>query len=317
MRRPYIIAIVLLTSCELIVDVEVPFEQKRITVNSIFSADSLWSATISLNRHILDDSPFEKLSNATCILYQNDIAIDTLKHLNDGFYQSSERKPVAGNWYELRVVSKNHEPVKAKSYIPDAAPILGLEVSTGTTVEGMPETTYRVRFKDDPNQINFYQIVMEVEDEYIDFQTGLIVTSRRRVSIESHDPIISSENENSYDGILLKDVFFNGKETEISFKTMSYTNSTATFIMLRTLSADFYNYKKTVDLQGITSGDPFAQPVNAHNNVENGLGIFAGFSTSTYELRSPVPKPVILSISTLTGKPGDRIVLTHIAAFWW
>jgi hypothetical protein len=44
----------------------------------------------------------------------------------------------------------------------------------------------------------------------------------------------------------------------------------------------------------MTSGDPLAQPVNAYNNIQNGFGIFAGYSASVY--RRTKPKPVILSI---------------------
>jgi hypothetical protein len=299
----------LVFGCELIVDIDVPFERPQLTLNSIFHDDSLWTAHISLNRHILNDTPFQKVDNALVVLYQNNLPIDTLTGNRNGKYQSSAGKPIAGNTYEIRATADNFGTVTARSYIPLPAPITNVEIAKSSSVDGVPENTVRLKFEDDPAAQNYYQIILETEDETVDFQTGLIRLFRRRVGIVSADPASQDENPNSWEGIIFKDIFFNGKETDISFKTLGYFQNAGSFIItLRTLGEDCYKYKTTAQLQHSTSGDPFAQPVNVYNNVENGFGIFAGFSQSVYAVSNP--RPIINSITPLRGKPGDHIIIT-------
>jgi hypothetical protein len=54
---------------------------------------------------------------------------------------------------------------------------------------------------------------------------------------------------------------------------------------LRSLSSAYYNYRVTYNLQQETKGDPFAQPVQVFNNIQNGYGIFAAFSQSHRQVR--------------------------------
>ena len=81
-------------------------------------------------------------------------------------------------------------------------------------------------------------------------------------------------------------------------------------VTVRTVSKDYYLYKTTGDLQDETSGSPFAQPVNAYQNVVNGFGIFAGYSESGYAISGFEERPDIYSITPTKGKPGDRVVIT-------
>jgi hypothetical protein len=300
----------LLFGCELIVDIDVPFEHAQLTVNALFPNDSLWTAAVSLNRHVLNDSPFQKVENALVVLYQNNSPIDTLVHKKDGVYRSDTGKPVAGIQYEIRVSAEKYESVAAHSYIPVSVPITSVETSPGRTTDGRSVTTFHLKFKDDPAVQNYYQIIMDVASEYIDQKTGLIHTSRNHTGIESSDPTLQSENMDWYDGIFLKDILFNGKEVEVSFNNANggYENSGWTIITLYTVSEDYYKYKTTAQLQHNTSGDPFAQPVNVFNNIEHGFGIFAGYSQSVYS--STGPKPEITSISPMKGEPGDHFIIT-------
>ena len=54
------------------------------------------------------------------------------------------------------------------------------------------------------------------------------------------------------------------------------------FVYLISASEDYFRYKRTYSLQEESSGDPFAQPVNVYNNIENGFGIVAGYSEDVF-----------------------------------
>ncbi len=51
--------------------------------------------------------------------------------------------------------------------------------------------------------------------------------------------------------------------------------------MLRTLSSDQYHYLRTLQLQEFNEGDSFSEVVPVYNNIENGFGIFAGYSSDS------------------------------------
>ncbi|MEO1434434.1 MAG: DUF4249 family protein, partial [Bacteroidota bacterium] len=48
-------------------------------------------------------------------------------------------------------------------------------------------------------------------------------------------------------------------------------------IEVRSVSEAYYRYQRTLVLFDFNRGDPFAEPVTIFNNVEAGLGNFAGY----------------------------------------
>ncbi len=301
-----ILFLIALFGCELIVDVDVPFDHPQLTVNSFFNPDSLWYAHLSLNRHILDDSSLGKVENGLVIILNEGREIDTLIHRGNGLFSSDTGKPQVGTNYEIRATAPDHEMVMGRSIIPTPAPIVRAEITrTDPDPDDGNNAKLKITFQDNGAEINYYQILVEDEHEYYDFVMGKIHTNRYRIHMESEDPAIQDEQFNWSEGILLKDVLFNGKEIEFSFN-MYLNDFSSANVFLRTVSEDYYNYKATFLLQDETSGDPFAQPVNVHNNIENGFGIFAGFSESRF-VYGATPRPIISGIIPGKGKRGDHL----------
>jgi hypothetical protein len=56
------------------------------------------------------------------------------------------------------------------------------------------------------------------------------------------------------------------------------------FALLRTTTEEYYNYHYTRDLQASVESNPFAQPVQVFDNIEGGLGVFAGYSQTEKEV---------------------------------
>ena len=48
--------------------------------------------------------------------------------------------------------------------------------------------------------------------------------------------------------------------------------------ILRNTTEEYYDYNYTRDLQISVENNPFAQPVQVFDNIEGGLGVFAGYS---------------------------------------
>jgi hypothetical protein len=170
-------------------------------------------------------------------------------------------------------------------------------------------TLLTIKFKDEVSEKNFYELSMRTVSqglEYPDFDK--VVTNFGYAGIEGYDASLEGELIRDDIGVLLKDVRFNGKETEMTFKAFTFFGYGRTQIVLRSVSEEYFNYKATKGLQNNTSGDPFAQPVNVFNNINNGFGIFAGYSQSVFSMGGP--EPVVNSITPMQGKPGDHIIIS-------
>jgi hypothetical protein len=303
-----VLSILLLSACELIVDIDVPFENPHLTVNSFFTPDSVWSATVALNRHILSDTMLQRIDNALLIVLDGDTPIDTLEHKKNGNYRSDTGKPVAGKQYFIRCEAQGYAAVTGRSAIPEPAILTHVIIQTTSTNFGNT-SLIRIKFPDDPLVKNYYQLFVQAEYESIDRETGEKTFYYNDVSLESADPDIYSQSIRIHNSFLIKDVLFNGKEAELVYKSeYGLYGNAGIRVLLRTVSEDFYKYKSTALVQEETSDNPFAQPVNVYKNIENGFGIFAGYSTSVYQERNP--GPIIHEISPIKGKPGDTILIT-------
>ncbi len=309
MRKLSVLWILLLFGCELVVDVDVPFEGSRLTLNSFFSPDSAWSATVHLNRYILDEQPFQPVTNANVLVYSGDVLVSTLTHRGDGVYTSDTEMPIVGKEYRIEASAPGLPAVTATSSAPRRTEILSVDMKeTNHGMNGI-ETSIKLRFKDDAAQKDYYRVQLETIYESYNIFTGSVETHSLWMYIENNDPQNESQDGTDDGSVIVSDVLFNGDEVELSLSAEGSVGSAAIVrVTLSSLSEDYYRYELSSQLQDNVSGDPFAQPANVFNNIENGFGIFAGFNTSTYEYGSP--KPLITGISPLSGQPGDRVVIT-------
>jgi hypothetical protein len=311
MRRKFLfLLLILATSCELIVDVDVPFDE-RITANSLFTPENVFSATLHRNRFILDENDFTEVHSALVILYdENQTAIDTLKETTiDGRSKyTSDQKPIAGRKYTFKASAPNYTKVEAVSYAPANVPILEASMTEIQKNGWEIEKIFKIKFNDDPLNTDYYEILILAEFEGPNAGQHY----RERIQLQSTNPAVHNgeveTDENDYrSGFVFNDALL-AETNELEFKSSHYLqNAIRLIVCLRTLSEDAYKYESTSQLQHETSDNPFAQPAGVYSNIENGFGIFAGYGESKYVIQPPVP--VITSIEPSQGRPGDHIVI--------
>lgn len=272
-----------LCGCELVVDVDIPIEKNTLVLNSLFNPDSTWKARVSLSRHILDEAPYSYVDNALIVVFEDETPIDTLQFDSLGYYRSINGRPQAGKNYSMRAVTADHGNAFASSWCPK--PILAEFSPIQSTIgeSGIPEYAFTISFHDLAGQ-DFYQVMAISEYRYTNPHTGQGFVNRSNVHIWSDDEGIDDDEIANIEGFFFPDVLFDGKDFSVNVKmqpNMWGGNAKAKYyIYFRAVSKDYYKYKVTSLLQNYTSGDPFAQPVNVYNNIENGFGIFAGFTQS-------------------------------------
>lgn len=280
-------------SCTLVVDVDVPIQEPRLTVNSLFTPDSVWSVALTNSRNILDDDPFmPRTVSEVVILDESENIVSTLQQSGFGAYRSIE-KPEEGKIYSIRINSTNQNSVTAKGAIPKSVSILS--VKTDTIISELDYGSFQtiateVRFKDPANEINYYRVNLYVKSvyEYIRYDTQETVRDTTTLFIglyEDSPELLERELFNS----IISDTKFNGREVTLRFKPYfsfgaGYTILEAA-IVIHNLSEEYFKYMTTLELQQSTDRDPFAQPVKVFNNINNGFGIFAGYSSSYYPIK--------------------------------
>jgi hypothetical protein len=275
-----LLLIIIIVSCEVVVDVNIPLEAPKLTVNSFFTADSVWSADITLSRFILDDQPFEVVPDAEIIIYHNNVAVDTLQNHLSGRY-IGKKKPETGKSYEIRVNHQRHGAVHAVSYAP--VPVIpdSIHANPKFEVESNETNTFTLYFNDPPAE-NFYQIQLWQQSYYLRYPERDTVYIFHTSHFTINDPVVSRYHGNV--GALFDDTLFNGRKKSIELKTNTarFHPTTGYIVYFRTVTKEFYEYMVRTSLQDVTSGDPLAQPVQVFSNIENGFGIFAGYNQAVY-----------------------------------
>jgi hypothetical protein len=312
-KKSFLFLLIFVTACDLIVDVDVPFGREQLVLTSFFNPDSLWSVTISINRHILDSdiSSFKRVTDATIEIRDETSIITTLQHKENGKYISASEKPIVGKQYTIHVNSPEYGMVQAISYSPIATLIKS--VDRETIINGNNQSIlFRLKMQDNEETEDFYHIKLEEIHEHYHVETGEIRTSITPVLIQSNNPELNDPFISADKGLLVKDILFNGQETEIKFRVgPSGDYKSGVRITLKSLSKDYYNYLATRQLQIQNNTNPLAQPINVYNNVVNGFGIFGGLSTSVFS-EYEAKDPVVTSFEPTSAKPGDLITIRGI-----
>ena len=234
-------------------------------------------------------------------------------------YYFSPFVPAAGKHYTLRVAKSGYESVEAKAYIPLPVPIqeitLDTSVSTYSYYNGDSLITYsnvnideiQLTFTDPADEQNYYELqvqqyaiyynylvdeqgnyAVDEQGNYIPVDTTQLLSI---INLTSDDPLlIEDEGFFGEDGITYSNVFMftddllNGKNHTLRFKPLNNAINSGeeglnVVVILRTINENWYQYLISNELQYENEGDPFAEPAQVYNNIENGFGIFAGYSS--------------------------------------
>lgn len=294
MRRLVTAISILFTSCEVIVDVDIPLKQPSITVNSTINPDSTFFIQLTPSQHVLSNDQFLPINGATVNVYDEAGLIETLLQNNAGFYEGTLH-PVPGNSYRIEVSHEDFVTVTST----DEVPLNSLSISSisykNVIVEEFnnEEYTFTVEIEE-PKGPNYYEIGLYGPALVYGFdeETGVQVvvdTILQAYYSFSDDPIL---NRNfSYDGHFMH---FSNEIVDgtfsLTFNSYIYSffnqnvSEVEVIVAIREISPALFRHRQSSNLQWSTNGDPFAEPAPVFSNIENGFGIFGGYHQKTAEL---------------------------------
>lgn len=305
-----------LFACEKEVQIDIDPIDTRLVVLSNFSngsnilgEDSLFRVTISHTRDALSNGDTLPLvADAVVDLYEGEnnfierlsLYQPTQAEDNKGinpYYRTSSYKPQLGRSYTLRVAAPNIREIRAKGSIPqeqidyDASIIIEKEVYTGNGYKSV-DYTIDLSLQDLPDVENYYHVNLfqvinsfRVNELTGDTMRTPFIYGPLTFDIKDNNQEVLPYIENK--GVLIEDSNFDGINKLFSFKGNFRYNPNSQepndfIIEVRNASRDYYLYHSSLTRQ-VRVGEGFdaiSGAVVLYNNIEDGFGNFAGYSSS-------------------------------------
>jgi len=299
-RITYIIIAVLplIMSCEKIIDIDIPEAERKIVLNGLINPDSLVEVNISRSMSILEENKFIFLENANVRLFENDIEKGGLQYMGSGNYKLLDFYPSSGSNYRLEVESSGLKSVSALTGLPDPIPIS--EIDTVSVADDWGGSSLRLSFSlNDPPTEDFYAVSLYATHKVFDYETFELLDSLTTYRLYFElltigqggvQDMLIEENATIYfnEKVFIADHLFNGKVFDLDLSIGKYFFNEADTIWIDVnvehVSKPYYLYAASCNKYERTHGNPFSEPVSVYTNVENGLGIFTGYSTASRQI---------------------------------
>lgn len=293
-------------SCEKIIEPkDLPEQDPRIVVNCLLNSDQNISADVSASKSIISGKDYKLLNNAVCEVYEDGAYIQNLVFTSNGHYFGS-LIPKANKKYTLKVAASGYESATATTTMPDNTVIKPVErvdtvnfkyrldrIGQSGDFYITGETKYKFRIVDDATLENFYSIVPSVflldslnqPINYSITPTVLYYNGSNGLGggPEYHDSSLDLEDKKIVNGNEIQGTI--GIQFHLNQGSGSSLKPPIKRIVIyfefQSVNEDYYKYKKTLLNQANMGISLFAEPVQVYNNIEQGMGILGGLSSTT------------------------------------
>lgn len=294
----FIFLFVIFFGCRKLVTDELPSIPSKPVINSVFKINEPIIIHLSLSSGF-NNEEFELIENAKLYLEENSALKDTLIYKGEGIYVSTIKASQQSR-YNLKLHYDNKD-INAQSSLPVKQEIIKYEHfnNAGKDEEGISYPAIKLKFTNNPEQILYYEIVLKLL-----LDNSQVIWNEETKSWEDIPlkRILIPELINITDPAILSNglpipVFSNELikgdtyTITINYKTGSYTtdatgNHTDLYpliVELRSISYEYFKFVNQLYLyeQGrypYVFGDVL-RIFPLYSNVENGYGIFAGYSS--------------------------------------
>ena len=298
--------LILLISCELVVDIDVPAQPDLLVVNCIFDAQGRWKAHVSQSKSVDEFAFYPYFDDAIILVTRPDgssfyIEGDSVPPMNSETvynYRFLDSEPIVFDQsYKIKVIKDGFPEAISETIVPKPIKIGSYEMDTtsqirpkgGNQLIGYEATQNDlvVRFTDLPGE-DYYALRLKVFRVY-EYQNNDSIwqeTVMTYEGLESNNAILEDYMQYS-DELLFSDKTFTNQEFEIKAKYSKYAleNAASLTLELCTVPEAYYFYRHKQKQQNWVEGDPFAEPVRVKGNIVNGYGIFTGFSSDTVHIK--------------------------------
>lgn len=269
-------------SCETFIDMEIPNEGRKITINSIINDQDIPVVYLHRSRFILDATyEFEPIIQATVKLFKEGELVATLQEKELGVYIAPGYVPEKGFQYTVEV-TKAGETASAQTIIPNSVGCQLVDTIrvTNANMENIQEyLRFNLSVTDPGDQENYYMVTFY--SSFYDYP----------ISFHNSQQIVENGNDQFLNYAVFSDKLINGTTKKLAFD-IEINNFTEEInpvrIQFNSISKDMYLYYLRLSSYWEAQNSFLAEPVMIYTNINNGLGIFGGFSN--YSIHFDVPK---------------------------
>jgi hypothetical protein len=251
------------------------------------SGDSIANTVLDLSRGILDeDNP--TFGNKTVELYRNDVLLaasdpnsTAIRFFNLILTEPINTEPAT---YRLVGMIDGFPEVEATQEMP-AQPdftLISYEPEGAIDIDGFRTDEIVIDLMDDPDTEDYYgfRVTNTPQDEIFcrfdpNTQMERCDTFRNdfinNYFLQSPDPLL---NEAIGYGLVMTDQSFNGNTYRVRIQADNYNQDSLPTLEVFRLTEDAYRYAVSRLAYENSIDNPFAEPVNVHNNMANGYGYF-------------------------------------------
>lgn len=273
---------------------------KAPVINCFFNPDENMRVNLSETYNAIGDDTISYIYNANLALYNNDNNL--LKQLipekvtedgagSKGYYYSDTLCIQAKKKYTLIYKQADGTIVKGSDEVPASVAIKEIK-DTAVTFDNNKNKCRLVctlTFNDPQDEINYYAVAVNIRamNELFPYQ-----------QFTCNSPLIEAVISNN--NLPCYQMIFSDKKMKASQNTIQldinnyitgYSESVPiTFeIMLFSISKNYYTYALSFYKQILANKDFYSEPSSVYSNIENGYGIFAGYSKSVKTVKVTIP----------------------------
>lgn len=279
------------SACSTPFEVELPEEEPRLVIESLFAADSVLTLDVARSEPVQRPSPggLPSVTNATVLVYEDGVFVGEAPYVETRAHYVSEVRPRAGRTYRVRVEAPGFPPAEAEETVPTPRPF-AVAVERGSERTGFEDRIddVAVRFED-PAGPDYYALYGLSERRFPERPDA---TQYFPLAFRSADPaladgdleaLLGETDSPFYLRAFFSDRPFDGAWVAIEIRVRRLKDEpesrteTLDRLRLATVSETYYRYQRALT-RG--QGNPFGEPVRIPSNVEGGYGIFAAFAAS-------------------------------------
>ncbi len=262
----------IISSCRKIVQDEFNNFDNKITVNSILIENEFAQLHVSLTDE-LNEFQLKNIRNAGIEMYNQDSMLISFIYTEKGIYES-EYIVKENDFFKLKVFTDN-DCVTAECVIPKRTDFSDFYVTENAWVDDEGRLQPEVHFTIPNNKL---------EQQY--FEAYLIVYNKNADFIEEEYPILYFDNIEENDETILK-------SAKIQMMSYSYPPEKYKYqLILKSVNQNYYKYVKSLDDYNLSRYPDFSNsaivPLNLYTNIENGYGIFCGYSQTISDTIEPI-----------------------------
>jgi hypothetical protein len=267
----------------------------KVVVNAAFTEGKPWKVSLSFSRDILDNqSRIKPITNAEVYVIRkvNGLQIP-LRHEGDGLYTSYVYMPELDRTYELVVNVPGYPTVRARSSSPTRSEVVNVFKEEVNLPEGV-KTVVNFEIRDNTRNFYVWNLVTSTSSNPLDtIYTGdagkLVGSIKKHASLQTvlNSSVLLSNEAEAQGGYFSTTTVDDTQSSNTENQGGSSSVDNKKYLRVMTLSPDLYSYYKSVER--FLRNEPVqssAAPVHqVFSNVQNGLGIFAGYTEKYIEIK--------------------------------